>query len=86
MMSTAPRGDVVYMIFNSGAVDAFLGFGMTSGAANGNAVVPVAGASTPVLTLPHGVMRAFTLTPNLFFAAQTPSGNAAIYITPGMGM
>lgn len=86
MMSTTQRGDVVYLVYNSGLNDAYLGYGMTSGAANGNAVVPTAGNATAALALPAGSVQSFTLTPQLFFAAQTPSGNAPIYITPGMGM
>lgn len=86
MMSTAPRGDIVYLVYNSGLNDSYLGYGMTSGAANANAVVPTAGNAINCLPLPAGSVQSFTLSPMLFFAAQTPSGNSQIMITPGMGM
>ena len=86
MMSTAPRGDIVYLIYNTGAVDAYIGYGMTSGAANANAVVPSAGNAINCLPVPAGIQRAFTLSPMLFFAAQTPSANSQIMITPGTGV
>lgn len=85
-MSTNMCGDITYLIGNSGANDAFVGYGMTSGAANANAAVPVAGAAVECLYVPAFSVQSFTLTPMLFFCAQTPSGNTPLYITPGTGV
>lgn len=86
MMSTRPQGDITYLIGNAGANDAFVGYGMTSGAANANAAVPVAGAAVECLYVPAFSVQSFTLTPMLFFAAQTPQGNTQLFITPGDGV
>lgn len=80
-------GEVVYMVYNRGAVDAYLAYGMTSTAARDNAVIPnAANGQQPVLPCPAGSVQAFTLAPMLFFCAVVPSGNASLMITPGEGV
>lgn len=78
-------GEVAYMVYNSGAGDAYLGYGMTSGAALTNAVIPTQGTPRAVLSCPAGSVQTFTLSPMLFFCAVTPGGNAPLMITPGTG-
>lgn len=80
-------GEVVYMVYNRGAVDAYLAYGMTSDAALASAVIPLTGTGPQaVLPCPAGSVQAFTLSPMLFFCAVVPSGNAGLMITPGEGV
>mgnify|MGYP001572384228 CR=1 FL=1 len=79
-------GEVVYMVYNSGAGNAYLAYGMTSAAALANAAIPIDGTPRPVLPCPNGSIQAFTLAPMLFFCAVVPSGNAPLMITPGEGV
>lgn len=80
-------GEVDYLFWNPHAsVDAFIGYGMTSTVANANAVVPLIGASTAVVMVPHGLMKTYTLGPGLFFAGVSITGSAAVLCTPGFGI
>lgn len=86
--STRPGGDITYLLTNRGTNDAVVGYGMTSGEANGRAVFPLIG--TPgvggAVELLARTQVVVTLTPNLFFFAATDSGNSAIIIRPGDGV
>lgn len=81
-----------YAIAPMGSSVAFLGYGPTSGAAIANAVNMLGlGPQTPAQNcIPifwFGAPRVFTLAPDTFFAAVTPSGNptAPIIIIPCEG-
>jgi hypothetical protein len=81
------QGEVNYLFYNPHAsVDAFIGFGPTSTAANAAAVVPIIGGSQPVLMVPHGLMKNYTLVAGLFFAGASVTGSCAVLCTPGWGV
>lgn len=77
-------GDVAVMIYNSGAVAAFLAYGPNAAAATASAVTPVAGTPTNTIPIPPGT-QTFTLTPNLFYTAVAASATS-LYLTPGEGV
>jgi hypothetical protein len=73
-------------MFNPGAFDAFVAYGMSSTAAVANAVAPIVGGSQPVVQVPHGLMKTYTLAGAPFFAAVAPLGSTTVNITPGYGI
>mgnify|MGYP001587430236 CR=1 FL=1 len=80
-------GEVDYLFYNPhGSVDAYIGYGMTSDAARANAVVPLIGASSAVVAVPHGLMKTYTLAPGLYFAGISLTGSCAVICTPGYGI
>lgn len=79
-------GEVSYSFFNTDSVDAWIGYGMTSGAALANAVIPAVGAPSPALFVPANSVQTYRLSPLLFFCAVVPSGKAEVIGTPGDGI
>lgn len=78
-------GDVGYLVYNPGAIDAWLGYGLSSTAAQANAVIPIIGAPQQALPIPGGSLQVFTLAPRLFFSGITQLGSCSVYMTPGYG-
>lgn len=80
------EGLVDYFVYNNGASDGWIGFGMTSDAAVANAAAPLIGASTNAIAAPVGVPFIVRLAPRPFVAASsTGLGSTNISITPGQG-
>lgn len=79
-------GLVDYFVYNCGASDGWIGFGMTSDAAVANAVAPLITASTAAIAAPVGVPFIVRLQARPFVAASsTGLGSTNISITPGQG-
>lgn len=62
----------------------YLGYGVSSSAANTNAVV--ISSSTFTLPLLPGTDEILTFLPNAYFTGITAAGNTSIFITPGDGV
>jgi hypothetical protein len=62
----------------------FLGFGPT--AAEATAAATVVTSSGKALPLLPGTDEILTILPNAWFTGITSTGNAQIYITPGVGV
>lgn len=85
LMGSGLAGEVDYVIYNKGVNDAWLAYGMTSGAAIGNAVIPLIGSPSAALPCPAGTIQTFTLQGSLFFTAIAEVGLSSISVTPGYG-
>jgi hypothetical protein len=77
-------GDVAIMVYNSGAVVAFLAYGPNAATATANAVAPIAGTPSNTIPIPPGT-QTFTLTGNLWYTAVAASATT-LYVTPGEGI
>lgn len=73
-----------YLIYNAGAVDAFITMEALSADATANCVTPT---GTPQRSIACPSKAFFTLNgpPNAFFSGITASSTAIIYVTPGEG-
>jgi len=83
----AGSGAEQYRAHNAGLVTAHIAVGQTAALAQTNAVIPTGGGanSKNSFPLPAGAVEVFTLPPDSFFSAITPSSTADIFITPGRG-
>ena len=73
-----------YRVINAGVNLVFLGFGTTASEATAAAaVVTTTGKAIPLLP---GTDEVLTFLPNAWFTGVTSTGNAQIYITPGVGV
>ena len=75
-------GGTQYRIHNTGSVTIYLGFGLTSAAANTMANTSLVGST--ISMVPSSV-EVFTLNANQYFTAVTSSGTSVVNITPGDG-
>lgn len=79
------EGATDYFIYNQGANDGWVGYGMSSDAAVSNSSIPIIGVSSAAVQCPAQAFFILRLAPNLFFAARTQLGSTNIFITPGNG-
>lgn len=79
------EGAVDFFIYNQGANDCWLGYGMSSDAAVANSAIPVIGVSSPAVQCPAQAFFILRLSPQLYVAARTQLGSTNLYITPGNG-
>lgn len=82
----AGQGDVTFQFYNAGSSDGYVGYGMTSTAAQANAVIPVGATMPNAVPVPQGAVLSYTLAGGLFMSVVTPTaGNTTIIVTPGRG-
>lgn len=81
-------GEAVYIFDNSRNTSAaWIGYGMTSGAAQNNAAIPANGsAQTNVLCLGKGTVQAFTLNAGMFFSVIMEQGSGTVSGIAGYGV
>lgn len=80
-------GDVTYVFDNSkGTQRCWIGYGMTSTAAQTNARVPTPGGQSPALPVAQGTIQAFSLAPQLFISTIMELGSATVTCNIGMGI
>jgi hypothetical protein len=72
------------IVVPQGTNTVFLGFGVSSAAANSNAVVIT--SSTFTMPLLPGTDEILTFLPNAYFTGITIAGSTLVYITPGDGV
>lgn len=80
-------GEAVYLFDNSrNTVAAWVGYGMTSSAAQASAVIPAnGGAQSNVLCIGKGMAQAFTLNGGMFFSVIMEQGSGTVTGTAGYG-
>lgn len=80
-------GDVTYVFDNSlGNNRLWIGYGMSSTAAQTNARVPTPANPSPALPVAKNTIQAFTLAPQLFISTIMEMGSASCTLNIGMGM
>ena len=85
-IAASGAGDASFLIYNSGANDAFLAMGPTSAAAVASAVIPLIGVPANVIPCPGKTIQTFSFTgPGTFVAGITLAGAGTIYLIPGDG-
>ena len=85
LLGSGLSGDVAYLVYNPSTVDAWLGYGMTSGAAQAASVIPIISGPQSALVSPAGSLQVFTLTGGLFWSGIAQLGSCSVYVTPGDG-
>ena len=79
-------GDITYLFDNSvNGSRCWVGYGMSSTAAQANAVIPVIGTPSQALPLGPGTVQSFTLAPNIFVSTIMEQGSGTVTCTVGMG-
>lgn len=81
-------GEAVYVFDNSrNTVAAWIGYGMTSTAAQASAAIPAGGgAQSNVLPLGKGTVQAFTLNGGMFFSVIMEQGSGIVTGISGYGI
>jgi tRNA A37 threonylcarbamoyladenosine synthetase subunit TsaC/SUA5/YrdC len=78
--------DVAHRIVNTGAVDAFVGYGVLAATAEANAVIPTAGNPRLCILVKAGDTTVVRLPSNTFLSGIVASTTANLYVTPGKGI
>lgn len=85
----ASQGDVVYLFDATGLPSgsrAWIGYGMTSTAAQANASAPLIGTPSSALPLAAGTVQGFTLTGGIFLAGIMEQGSGVVACMIGFGV
>ena len=64
----------------------YVGYGLTSGIAQTNAVVLTAGSSSFTIPILPGTDEILTFLPNAYFSAITAANSTTVFVTPGDGV
>lgn len=79
-------GEAVYIFDNTrNLAAAWIGYGMTSGLARSNAVVPLISGTSPALGVGAGTVQAFTLNAGIFFSVVMELGSGTVTGLAGYG-
>lgn len=80
-------GEAVYLFDNSrNSVAAWIGYGMTSGMAQSNAIVAPLGGTSPAFPLAKTTVQAITLNAGLFFSVIMETGSGTVTGIAGYGV
>lgn len=80
------EGEMVFRFHNPSTARGWLGYGMSSTAAQTNAVVPSPGVPTSALPLTPAAVSSYTLGPGIFVCAVMEQGSATISGAIGWGI
>ncbi|HEX8106710.1 MAG TPA: hypothetical protein VF516_03230 [Kofleriaceae bacterium] len=73
-----------YVLTNLGTVPVWIGWGLSTGEATANAVIPTSTATYGMWLMP-GNQSTISGPPDAFFTGITSSSTAVVYVTPGYG-